>query len=191
MVRKKSKVVIKSNPFDSENLAKTFFSSIRNSKKIFAIAPQAENFTSTPQIQKEFLINLNLDSTTQYLGRDYTFNFPNSDGAHNFWDNLSSEVEPLQREALKRLNLEKTLTVQTIPSEMCALPVICFNPLRDNAQAYVFMTHFVLDTSKNFSEARHLNLAIMDRRFSLTQWETNVYRPIYRKKVPVVDIPYD
>jgi len=189
MIQKKSKVIIKLNPFDSEELAKTFFSSVRNSKKIFAIAPIAENFISTPQVQKELLINLNLASSAQNLERDYTFNFPNSAEAYKFWDNLSLEVKPIQREFLKRLNLEKTLTVQTIPSEMCTLPVMCFNPLCDNAQAYVFMTHF-LNASKNSPEKRHLNLAIMDRRFSLNQWMTNVYRPIHRKKVSVVDIPY-
>ncbi len=128
----------------------------------------------------------------------YTFNFPSEEMAERWWWALYDAVE-VQAERnsqkgraseedihgeLKTLNEAGRLVVQVIKPELCALPIVAFDPTEGNASAYVFFYFDEIRNEGGKAAQNSLSVAKLDRHAYMT-WREAVYRPIRRKRDPI------
>ncbi len=135
----------------------------------------------------------------------YTFNFPSVEMAKRWWWALydavevhaernsqkgcASEEDNSIHQKLKTLNDEDRLVVQVIQSELCALPIVAFDPTEGNASAYVFFYFDEIRNEGGKAAQNSLSVAKLDRHAYMT-WRETVYRPIRRGRIGAEKIKY-
>lgn len=134
----------------------------------------------------------------------YTFNFPSVEMAERWWSALYDAVEvQVERksqkvrtfeeydicERLKTLNQEGRLVVQVISPELCALPIVAFDPTEGNASAYVFFYFDEIRNEGGNAAQISLSVAKLDRHAYMT-WREAVYRPIRHGQISTKEIKY-
>ena len=129
----------------------------------------------------------------------YTFNFPYEEMAERWWwalydaveahaernfqNGRTSEEDNIHKK-IKTLNNAGRLVVQVIKPELCALPIIAFDPTKGNASAYVFFYFDEIRNEGGKAAQNSLSVAKLDRHAYMT-WREAVYRPIRRKRDPI------
>jgi len=198
-------------PLNVEQLTFELFSSAEDAKEQFIItsspaeAVRTEHAVTLRNILLRRVGLLRLADTGVYEAKtetQYTFNFPTLEMATGWWDALFEEVDSRARnslhdslkpekvhETLVHLNRSGVLVVQVIPPEMCALPVVAFDPLATNACAYVFFYHEGIRQNGTGSTLSYLSLAKLDRH-AYAIWRETAYRVIRRGRVAVKTVPY-
>ena len=135
----------------------------------------------------------------------YTFNFPSEEMVERWWLALYDAVEanaernsPKGRtseqdnrihQAIKPLNEAGRLVVQGISPELCALPIIAFDPTEGHASAYVFFYFDEIRNEGGKASQNSLSVAKLDRHAYMT-WREAVYRPIRRGQISTKEIKY-
>ncbi|MDE2829663.1 MAG: hypothetical protein OXN20_06070 [Gemmatimonadota bacterium] len=133
----------------------------------------------------------------------YTFNFPSEEMAERWWWALYDAVEVhAERNSqkgraseedihgeLKTLNEAGRLVVQVISPELCALPIVAFDPTEGNASAYVFFYFDGIRNEGGRAAQDSLSMAKLDRHTYMT-WREAVYRPIRRGQIEAKKIEY-
>ncbi|MDE2699203.1 MAG: hypothetical protein OXI23_10070 [Gemmatimonadota bacterium] len=93
------------------------------------------------------------------------------------------------QDELKTLNDNRNLVVQVISPELCALPIVAFDPTEGNASAYVFFYFDGIRNEGGRAVQDSLSVAKLDRHAYMT-WREAVYRPIRRGQIGAKEIKY-
>ena len=199
------------HPLNAKQLTYDLFERAEYAEEQFIITSFPPEFVLTEDavmLQNILLQRLGLINFEDEPNSDvrYTFTFPSEEMAERWWWALYDAVEANTErnsekgctskqdnsihKALKNLNENRTLTVQAAKSpELCALPIVAFDPTQGNASAYVFFYFDEIRNEGGKAAQNSLSVAKLDRHAYMT-WRETVYRPIHRGQISTKKIKY-